>query len=92
MIELTFSFKSGAVSQDIAVRLFDVKQVRGTDSPAPWDVSVTITWGEEIIFDRPLAGADPLHAVKLAVQFAAKYLRDRAQDEGGTLEPPIMQP
>lgn len=88
MIELTYQFK-GDVSQDITVRLFDVKKVRDADSPAPWDVSVTITWGGKIAFDRPLAGADPLHAVELAAQFAARYVRGRAQDEGGTLEPPI---
>jgi hypothetical protein len=92
MIELTFSFKSGEVSQDITVRLFDVKQVRGADSPAPWDVSVTITWGGTIAFDRPLAGSDPLHAVELAAQFAATYLHGRAQDEGGLLEPAITPP
>src|SRR3954468_22503316 len=89
MIELTFQFKSGDASQDIVVRLFDVKQVRDAGSSAPWDVSVTIVWGGKIAFDRPLAGADPLHAVELAAQFAGKYLRGRAEDEGGTLEPAI---
>lgn len=89
MIELTFRFKSGDVSEDISVRLSDVKQVRGDDDSAPWDIGVTITWGRMILFDRPLAGADPLHAVELAAHFAADYLRGRAQDEGGTLEPQI---
>jgi hypothetical protein len=92
MLELTFVFKSGEVSQDITVRLYDVKQVRGADNPAPWDVSVTITWGGTIAFDRPLAGADPLHAVEVAAQFAARYLHGRAQDEGGMLEPSITLP
>ncbi|AUX25426.1 uncharacterized protein SOCEGT47_059730 [Sorangium cellulosum] len=69
--------------------MFDLKQVRSADSSAPWDISVTITWGGEIAFDRPLSGADPLHAVELAARFAASYLRGRAQDEGGTLDPPI---
>ena len=59
MIELTFRFESGDVSQEIIVALFDIKQVRDADSPAPWDVRVTITWGAEVAFDRPLAGADP---------------------------------
>ena len=45
--------------------------------------------GDEVAFDRQLAGADPLHAVELAAQFASKYIRGRAEDEGGTLEPPI---
>jgi hypothetical protein len=89
MLELTYQFKSGDVLEDITVRLRDVKQVRGADSPAPWDVHVTITWGDKIAFDRPLAGADPLHAVELAAQYAARYLRGRAEDEGGTLDPPI---
>jgi hypothetical protein len=88
MLELTYQFK-GAVSQVITVRLSDVKKARDDDSSAPWDISVTIAWGDQIAFDRPLAGADPLHAVELAAQFAAKYLRGRAEDEGGTLEPPI---
>jgi hypothetical protein len=64
-------------------------QPRGADDPAPWDISVTIVWGDEGAFDRQLAGADPLHAVELAAQFASKYIRGRAEDEGGTLEPPI---
>lgn len=89
MIELKYKF-GGDVHQNIVVRLFDVKQVRGADDPAPWDISVTIVWGDEVAFDRQLAGADPLHAVELAAQFASKYLRGRAEDEGGTLEPPIV--
>lgn len=92
MIELTFRFKSGGTSHDVSVRLFDVKQVREVDSSAPWDISVTIMWGTEVAFDRPLSGADPLHAVELAANYAAKYLQGRAEDEGGTLEPPITPP
>jgi hypothetical protein len=88
MLELTYQFK-GDVSQVITVQLSDIKKVRDDDSSAPWDISMTITWGGKIAFDRPLAGADPLHAVELAAQFAARYLRGRAEDEGGTLEPPI---
>ena len=37
MIELTYHFNS-VVSQEITVRLFDVKQVRDADSSAPWDL------------------------------------------------------
>ncbi|WP_437332157.1 hypothetical protein [Sorangium sp. So ce394] len=88
MIELRYQFK-GDTPKDITVRLFDVRQVRDADDPAPWGINVTIAWGAEIAFDRPLAGADPLHAVELACQFASKYIRGRAEDEGGTLEPPI---
>ncbi|WP_437965360.1 hypothetical protein WMF04_37860 [Sorangium sp. So ce260] len=88
VIEMTYKFQ-GNVSLDITVRLFGVKQARGDESSAPWDVSVTIVWGGEVAFDRPLSGADPLHAVELAAHFAASYIRGRAQDEGGTLEPPI---
>lgn len=88
MIELQYRF-NGNMPRDITVRLFDVKQVRDADDSAPWDISVTIVWGSETAFDRPLAGADPLHAVELAAQFASKYIRGRAEDEGGMLEPPI---
>lgn len=80
---------AGEVLEDVIVRLFDIRQARGTDAAAPWDISVTITWGGKTAFERPLAGADPLHAVELAARFAATYLRGRAEDEGGTLEPPI---
>ncbi|MFO0760750.1 MAG: hypothetical protein U0359_30005 [Byssovorax sp.] len=90
MIELSYIFERKSVSQKVRVRLSDVKQVRASESTAPWDISLTIVWGEEIAFDRPLAGADPLHAVKLAAQFAATYLHGRAQDEGGVLNPPIV--
>jgi len=89
MLELTYQFKRGDISEDISVRLRDVKQARGADDPAPWGIHVTITWGDQIAFDRPLAGADPLHAVELAAQYAASYLHGRAEDEGGTLDPPI---
>ncbi|WP_437722364.1 hypothetical protein [Sorangium sp. So ce861] len=88
MIEIKYRF-NGDVSRDITVRLFDVKQARNDDHSAPWDIGVTITWGSEVAFNHPLAGADPLHAVELAAQFASKYIRGRAEDEGGTLEPPI---
>ncbi|XXT21633.1 hypothetical protein WME94_08735 [Sorangium sp. So ce429] len=88
MIELKYQF-NGDSSRDITVRLFDIKKVRNNDDSAPWDINVTIVWGAEIAFDCPLAGADPLHAVELAAQFASKYIRGRAEDEGGTLEPPI---
>jgi len=89
MIKLAFKFKRGDVSQDITVRLCDVRQVRSTDTPAPWDISVTIIWGGEVAFDHPLSGMDPLHAVEQAAQYAATYLSGRAHDEGGTLDPPI---
>ncbi len=59
---------------------------READSSAPLDISVTIRWGEQIAFDRPLSGINPLHAIELAVQFATQYLNGRAEDEGGTLE------
>lgn len=92
MIKLKYQFTKGDVSQEITILLFDVKQVRDADSSAPWDIGVTIIWGGKSAFDRPLAGADPLEAVKLAAQFAASYIRGRAEDEGGTLEPPIPAP
>lgn len=92
MITLAFRFHNGDVSQDITVQLFDVKQARSADSPAPWDIGVTITWGGECAFDRPLSGADPLHAVELAARFATRYILGRAKDEGGTLDPPIVPP
>ncbi|AGP38717.1 hypothetical protein [Sorangium cellulosum] len=88
MTELTYRFK-GDTPEDITVRLFDIRQVRDAEDPAPWGINVTIAWGAEIAFDRLLAGADPLHAVELACQFASKYIRGRAEDEGGTLDPPI---
>jgi len=88
MIELKYQFK-GDKPRDITVRLGDVKQVRPDDSSAPWDISVTIMWGDEVAFDHPLAGADPLHAVELAAKYASGYINGRAQDEGGQLEPPI---
>lgn len=92
MLELTYQFRSGNTAQSIRVRLSDVQQTRGDDHPAPWDVGVTITWGGQIAFDRPLAGTDPLHAVEVAARFAADYLRGRAQDEGGSLEPAMAPP
>jgi hypothetical protein len=88
MIELKYQFK-GTVLRDVIVRLFDIKQVRAEDSSAPWDISVTILWGDEVAFDRPLAGIDPLHAVELAAKYASTYISDRARDENGTLEPSI---
>ena len=88
MIELKYRF-NGEKPREITVRLFDVKQARADDTPAPWDISVTILWGDDVTFDRPLAGADPLHAVELAAKYASDYIRGRAKDEGGTLEPDI---
>jgi hypothetical protein len=88
MIELKYQFKRD-VSRDITVRLGDVKQARADDSSAPWDISVTILWGDEVAFDQPLAGADPLHAVELAAKYASTYISGRALDEGGTLDPAI---
>jgi hypothetical protein len=74
MIELKYRFH-GDASRDVAVRLSDVRPARDADDPAPWVIDVTIVWGAENAFDRPLAGVDPLHAVELAAQFASKYLR-----------------
>jgi hypothetical protein len=91
VIELRFQFKNKHLSKEIVVRLSDVKKARGDESPAPWDIGVTILWGGQTTFDHPLSGADPLHAIELAVQYARKYLSGRAQDEGGTLEPSIIQ-
>lgn len=88
MIEVRYQFK-GANPRDVIIRLFDIKQARADGSSAPWDISVTILWGDEIAFDRALAGMDPLHAVELAAKFAATYISDRARDENGTLEPSI---
>lgn len=65
------------------------RRARGDDQPAPWDIGLTIAWGDEIAFDHPLSGADSLHAVELAVQYAARYIHGRAEDEGGTLDPPL---
>ncbi len=88
MIELKYQF-NGDIPRDVIVRLFDVKQVRADDSSAPWDISVTILWGDEVAFDHPLSGMDPLHAVELAAKYASTYISGRAQDENGTLEPSI---
>jgi hypothetical protein len=88
MIELKYRF-NGDKSRDITVRLGDVKQARVDDSSAPWDIDVTIMWGDEKAFDHPLAGMGPLHAVELAAKYASDYIRGRAEDEGGTLEPEI---
>ncbi len=88
MIEVKYQFK-GNVQRDVIVRLFNVKQVRADDSSAPWDISVTILWGDEVAFNHPLAGIDPLHAVELAAKYASTYISGRAQDENGTLEPSI---
>lgn len=90
MLQIRYKFKKGDVILDVEVRLFDVKQARDDSTSAPWDVGVTLLWGDQILFDRPLAGMDPLHAVHLAAQFAANYLHGRAADEGGTLEPTIL--
>ncbi len=92
MIELTYRLTKGAVSENIAVRLSDVRRARGEESPAPWDIGVTILWGDNVAFNHPLSGVDPLHAVELAAQFASKYLAGRASDEGGVLDPPIPPP
>ena len=70
MIELKYQFK-GDKPRDITVRLGDVKQARPDDSSAPWDIGVTILWGDEKAFDHPLAGVDPLHAVELAAKYAS---------------------
>jgi hypothetical protein len=88
MLELKYQFK-GNTQRDITVRLGDVTQVRGTNSSSPWDIGVTILWGDEVAFDRPLAGTDPLHAVELAAKFASDYISGRARDENGTLEPSV---
>lgn len=85
MIEVKYRF-NGEKPRDITVRLFDVRQARVDDTSAPWDIGVTILWGDEVAFDRPLAGADPLHAVESAAKFASDYISGRAIDEGGTLE------
>jgi hypothetical protein len=92
VIKLKYEFRKDDVVQEITVLLFDVKQVRDAESSAPWDIGVTIMWGEKSLFDRPLSGADPLHAVELAARFASDYLRGRAEDLGGILEPPITAP
>jgi hypothetical protein len=92
MIKLSFQFKKSDATEDVTVELFDVRQARGADHPAPWDVGVTIMWGAECLFNHPLSGADPLEAVRLAAQFAAVYLHGRAEDEGGTLDPEIVPP
>lgn len=89
MIELKYQFKGDKLIE-VTVRLHDVKQVRADDSSAPWDIGVTIMWGDEVAFDKPLAGGDPLHAVELAAKYASDYIRGRAEDEGGTLEPSIV--
>lgn len=91
MIELTYTFRGPSVVA-VTVRLHDVEQARPAEHPAPWDVGLTISWGAEVAFDRPLAGADPLHAVEMAASYAARYLHGRAEDEGGTLDPPIPPP
>jgi hypothetical protein len=88
MIELKYRF-NGDKPRDITVRLFDVTKARADDSPAPWDIGVTIMWGDEKAFDHPLSGIDPLHAVELAAKYASDYISGRAKDEGGTLEPEI---
>lgn len=88
MIELNYQFK-GDKPRDITVRLGDVKQTRAHDTSAPWDIGVTILWGDEKAFDHPLSGIDPLHAVELAAKFASDYISGRAKDEGGTLDPEI---
>lgn len=89
MLEVKYRF-NGGLSRDITVRLQDIKQVRELDTSAPWDIRVTILWGDEVAFDRPLAGVDPLHAVELAAKFASSYIGDRARDEGGTIEPSAL--
>lgn len=91
MIELKYQFQ-GDKPREIIVRLRDVRQARPDDHSAPWDIAVTIMWGDEVAFDHPLAGADPLHAVELAAKYASNYISGRAHDEGGTLEPPIPPP
>lgn len=88
MIELKYRFK-GDKPRDITVRLGDVKQARGDDHSAPWDIGVTILWGDEKAFDHPLSGIEPLHAVELAAKYASAYISGRAKDEGGTLDPEI---
>ncbi len=91
MMEFSYKFKKGDVVRDVEVRLLDVTLARDVSTSAPWDIHVTLRWGDQILFDRPLAGMDPLHAVHLAAQFAANYLHDRAADEGGCLEPEIFR-
>lgn len=89
MIQIPYELKRGELTLDILVRISDVSQARNAETSAPWDVKLTILWGEEVAFQRALAGMDPLHAVYLAAQFAAQYIHGRAEDERGTLDPPI---
>ncbi len=89
MIQIPYKLTKGETTLDVQVRISDLTQARDKESSAPWDVGLTILWGDEVAFQRPLAGMDPLHAVHLAAQFAARYIRGRAEDEGGLLEPPI---
>ena len=89
MCELNYKFKNGDRTQDVRARLSAPTKARDDSTSAPWDIHVTLLWGEEVLFDRPLAGMDPLHAVHLATQFAANSLHGRAVDEGGFLEPTI---
>ncbi len=89
MLEITYQFTLSDTVQLVTVRLSNVKLARSLDTSAPWDISVYISWGEEVAFDRPLSGMDPLHAIELATQFAAQYIQGRAEDAGGRLEPEI---
>lgn len=92
MIELAYFFKGRGATQEILVRLHGVQtgarceQLRAVGHPGD------VLWAGKVAFDRALAGADPLHAVELAASFAQRYLRGRAQDEGGELDPPIAAP
>ena len=90
MIQLRYKLRKGDVTQDVEARLFDIKQARDASTSAPWDIHVTLLWADQVLFDRALAGMDPLHAVHLAAQFAARYFHLRAVDEGGSLEPAIL--
>lgn len=91
MFELNYELKNGDRTLDVRARLFAPTKARDDSTSAPWDIHVTLLWGDQVLFDRPLAGMDPLHAVHLASQFAANYLHDRAKDEGGSLEPEIFR-
>jgi len=91
MLQIRYKFNQGDVTLDAEARLFAPTKARDDSTSAPWDIHVTLLWGDQVLFDRPLAGMDPLHAVHLASQFAANYLHDRAKDEGGSLEPEIFR-
>ena len=91
MLQIRYKFKKQDITLDAEARLSAPRQARDDSTSAPWDIHVTLMWGDQVLFDRPLAGMDPLHAIHLAAQFAANYLHDRAKDEGGCLEPEIFR-